>query len=56
MLVGLLQSGYTLQHHDDDADNDHPEQDHIKGFSSPGIGAKNNDIYFFPQIHLYPKL
>jgi hypothetical protein len=56
LFVGLLQSGYTLHHHDADADNDHPEQDHIKGFSSPAIGAKNNDKYFILQIHFHSKL
>ncbi len=55
MFVGLLQRGYTLQHHDDDADNDHPEQDHIKFFSSLCIGAKNDDKYFILQIHLYQR-
>jgi len=51
MFVGLLKGGNTLQHHDSDAENDHPEQDHIKCFSSPCIGAKNCDKYKFLQIH-----
>ena len=55
MFVGLLQSGDTLQHNDDDADNDHPEQNHIKVFSCPGIGAKNCHKYSILQIHLYQR-
>ncbi len=53
LFVGHLQRGYTFQHHDEDTDNDHPEQDHIKIFSSPGIGAKNCDEYELLQIHLF---
>ena len=53
MFVGLLEIGNTFEHHNDDADNDHPEQDQIKGLSCPGIGAKNCDKYFSLQVQLH---
>lgn len=55
-MVGFPQGPYAFQDDHCDAQDDHPEQDHVKSSAGLRIGAKDDGIYFFPGPHLHPKL
>lgn len=48
-LVKLFSDrAYAFQKNEENAKQDQHQQHDIKELSSPGIRAKNNDVYFFP--------